>query len=308
MDLEFKTVSFAEKEMIDRYAFRYGERSCQHSFVSMIGHSEKYGDAVYEKDGWLYYCRENLETDQKRFYLCPLGDREDIAGFTRAIGNILEDAHKYGKRARFETVTKSAAAMLESCFPGRFDISPCRDFYEYIYSREKLVKLPGKKMAKRRYQVNACLRYYQGRLEVDAIKESDIPEIKLFQEEWLRERYEEIGNPELLEENGAIMRELDEFSRCGLMGIIIRLDDEVVGYAYGVCLTDDSFDILVEKGNRDILHIYRLLKRELPAHCDEKIQWINWEEDVGDPGLRQIKTDYYPDMLMEKFIVEELCE
>ena len=49
MDLEFKTVSFAEKEMIDRYAFRYGERSCQHSFVSMIGHSEKYGDAVYER-------------------------------------------------------------------------------------------------------------------------------------------------------------------------------------------------------------------------------------------------------------------
>ena len=112
----------------------------------MIGHSEKYGDAVYEKDGWLYYCRENLETDQIRFYLCPLGDREDRAGFTRAIGNILEDAHKYGKRARFETVTKSAADMLESCFPGRFDISPCRDFYEYIYSREKLVKLPGKKI------------------------------------------------------------------------------------------------------------------------------------------------------------------
>ena len=68
------------------------------------------------------------------------------------------------------------------------------------------------------------------------------------------------------EENGAIMRELDEFSRCGLMGIIIRLDDEVVGYAYGVCLTDDCFDILVEKGNRDILHIYRLFTCRRPAN------------------------------------------
>lgn len=294
--------------MIDRYSFQYGERSCQHSFVSMIGHSEKYGDAVCEKDGWLYYCRQNLETDKVRFYLCPLGDREDRDGFAGAIEAVLEDAQKNGKRARFETVTKGAAEMFQSCFPDRFDIESCRDFYEYIYSREKLVKLPGKKMARRRYQVNSCLRYYEGRLQIDPIREADIPEIRLFQEEWVRERYEENKNPELLEENGAIIRELDEFSRCGLMGIIIRLDDEIVGYAYGVCLSEDSFDILVEKGNRDILHIYRLLKRELPARCDEKIRWINWEEDVGDPGLRQIKTDYYPDMLMEKYIVEERSE
>ncbi len=308
MSLEFKAVSFAEKELADRYAFQYGERSCQHSFVSMFGHSEKYGDALCEKDGWLYYCRKNLETETTRFYLCPMGDREDRKGFTEAIENILADAREAGKKARFETVTKGAAELISSCFPDRFTIKPCRDFYEYIYSREKLVKLPGKKMARRRYQVNACLRYYEGRIQIDPILEEDVPEIKLFQEEWVRQRYEENGNPELLEENGAILRELGEFGRCGLKGIIVRLDGDIVGYAYGVCLTEDCFDILVEKGDRNILHIYRLLKRELPAHCDEKIQWINWEEDVGDAGLRQIKTDYYPDMLMEKYIVEERDE
>ena len=51
--LDFKPVTLKDKERIEKYSFKYGENSCQHSFVSMYAHSGKYGDSFAEKDGWL---------------------------------------------------------------------------------------------------------------------------------------------------------------------------------------------------------------------------------------------------------------
>ena len=33
--------------------------------------------------------------------------------------------------------------------------------------------------------------------------------------------------------------------------------------------------------------------------------YVNMEEDVGDPGLRSIKSAYKPDILLHKFVVTE---
>ena len=308
MNWDFKPVEISDKPLIDSYSIRYGENSCQHSFVSMYGHFGKYGDSFFEKDGWLYLCRTHLKRTGEKVYLCPLGNPNDKRGFAKALENVLADAASEGKRAVFETVTAKARERMEKAMPGRFKFTYSRDFSEYVYSRDKLVKLSGVAMAKKRYQYNSFQRKYEGRIRVEHINERLLPEILDFQSSWMFERMQEGDAPELMEENEAIQREIGEFTNLALSGIIIRIDGNIVGYAYGAALSDECFDVFVGKGDRKVDHIYRALNRKLPESCARRFRCFNWEEDLGDTGLRQMKMDYHPDVLMEKYIARENYE
>ena len=75
---------------------------------------------------------------------------------------------------------------------------------------------------------------------------------------------------------------------------------------YGVPLSDDYYDVIIEKGDRRISDIYRVLNRELVRMCCQNFSWINREEDVGVEGLRKAKLSYKPDRLIEKYLVTEV--
>ena len=103
--LDFRPITLEDKERIERYSFRYAQRSCQHTFVSMYAHFGKYGDSYAEKDGRLYICRTRLGTDRQKVYLFPMGDMPDVQGLRTAINELLADASREGKRAVLYTIT-----------------------------------------------------------------------------------------------------------------------------------------------------------------------------------------------------------
>ena len=138
--LAFHEITLDDKRMVDGYFRRYGEGSCQHSFVSMYCMERKYGDRICELDGYLYIVRSGRCSAQEQVCLFPMGAR---SGMGQAIERLRRHAHDKGAALRFETLTRSAAETLEHLFPGEFEIAPCRDYAEYLYTREKLAELPG---------------------------------------------------------------------------------------------------------------------------------------------------------------------
>lgn len=91
------------------------------------------------------------------------------------------------------------------------------------------------------------------------------------------------------------LRELD------LEGILLRIGGTVEGYAYGSVLPGGAFDVMVLKGNLDFRFVWRALLRELARYCVDKATYLNLEEDLGLPGLRENKLSYQPCALMEKY-------
>ena len=57
----------------------------------------------------------------------------------------------------------------------------------------------------------------------------------------------------------------------------------------------------VEKANPDIPELYALVNQQLAEHALADVDWINREQDLGEPGLRKAKQSYHPDHLVEKF-------
>lgn len=300
--MKFQKLELRYRELLEPYLYSYGEGSCQHSFASMYCMVDKYGDEFCEWNHCLYIHRSKRDTDAFRVYLAPMGQGD----LKKQIEPILHDAHQHGKKVRFESVTETFLKKIREVYPKEFSYQDCRGLYEYIYTNEKLAFLPGHSLASKRTDINRFWRVYGEKTEIQAIKEQHLPQLLDFQKQWLCQRADEENTPYLEHENIAIQRALENFSQLGLSGIVIRIEGQVRGYAFGSRISPSHYDVMIEKGDRDIKDIYRILNCELVKQCCSGIDFINREEDLDVEGLRKAKLLYYPDILMKKYIVSEV--
>ena len=304
--LRFEPVGLDKKEMMERYFSAWGEMSCQHSFVSSFCYAGKYADLVCERDGWLYVMRSRRGALGESVWLFPQGDVRDRAGVRRAISTVLDHAHATGTTVRFETLTRRAMELTMDLFPGTFTVTEDRDMAEYVYSSDKLAELPGRELASKRYDLRTFWRTYGDRAIVSPIDASHIELMREHQARWYEARADVSADAVgLRHERDAIERGLDHFFELGLSGIVVLIDGRSRGFAWGAPLSPECYDVIIEKGDRDVPDIYRVLVTDLIRVCCRSYAWINREEDVGRPGLRKAKLSYRPDRMIEKFTLRE---
>ncbi len=305
--LPFEPITLARKDELLPLYHAFSGLSCQHSFVSSYCMKGKYGDEVCVRDSILYTHRSLQSRDGERVYLFPLGDLSDKDRARQVVDCVLDDAHARGCRVCFETVTETAADILTLLFPGRFDIQEKRDYAEYLYSHDRLALLQGHDMASKRHDISTFEREYQDRYEVKVIRTPEqVEEIRAFQAWWIAARMNRAEDVQLEREDKAIQTGLNHFFELGLSGILVYIDRTLAGYAYGAKISDDCYDVMIEKGDRGATDIYKILNRDLVRLCCEGIAWINREEDLGVEGLRTAKLSYKPDRLLKKYLAREV--
>lgn len=300
--LSFVPVTLADRPTVDRYMRAYGEGSCQHSFTSLFTLREKYGSMICERDGFLFILREGLCRDAERVYLAPMGDGDLKGAYTA----ILKDAAAHRCKAVFNTLTESQTVFLRKAFPGRFCYTELRDYAEYVYMTETLIGMKGKKLADKRNKINKFLRSYGERLEVRRLGAGDSDEILRFEEKWFRDNSADHDRDALEQEMRTIRLQMEHFDLLGLSGIGVWMDGEMIAFAYGVPLNDTCFDGLIAKADcTAIPNLYKYLYWQISCICAAPYPYFDWEEDVGVKGLRGIKTEYGPAVLMRKYLVRE---
>ena len=299
--LLFREASLKEYETVQNYMSRYGEGSCQHSFVSMYSLFEKYGDRICEKDGFLYVLRSHLCDETYRVYLSPMGGGDLRIAFQ----TIFEDAHTYKKKVKFFTLTKDKSEYLQKEFPGQFQVFEDRDLAEYVYNRESMASYLGGDLSKKRWEVKCFWKQFGDRAKVSMIKESDFVDVLRYEQMWLEQNLKTHDEKALLKEARTIKKQIDNYKKLHLVGIVIRIDGVVRGYSYGTRLSKDYYDLLIEKADRDVKHIYKVIHQEFAKQCAVDCKYVNMEEDVGVPGLRAMKSAYHPDFMIRKYIATE---
>ena len=300
--LEFRPPALDMKGMIDSYTFKYGEGSCQHSFVSSFCLYGKYGDKFCERDGVLYVLRSKRCRYDERVYLFPMCDPSEMKG---ALRNVFDDAHSHDCRVKFETLTECAKNVVMELYPGKFSIESSRDYAEYVYSVDKLMNLPGGELARKRQYANKFKKDFGGRYRSEMITPEYFPGILDFQARWLEDKKRLAPDPYLDIEDEEIKIAFRHFDELGLSGIVLLIDGEIRGYFFGCPLSDECFTDIVNKADRNITGIYHVLVGEFLRKCCRGYSFINRQEDLGVPGLRKIKSEYRPDFMINKFILTE---
>ena len=299
----FKSVTLADKPLINRYLREFGSSSCQHSLYLLTGLSMKYGDEYAIIDDCLFIHRSKLDTKGMRVYLAPLGNIED--NFKKYIDILFEDAKSYNAKLEFFTATERFKVLLFENYPNVFESKESRDYDEYIYDTESLGVLSGRPLAPKRNRVRAFYSAYEGQIRIDNITNDNITDVLLFQKEWIKNRLEEEYDEMLERENEAIKFYLTNYDELEFRGIVVYIRGTVVGYAAGVSLNDECMDEVIEKGRKDIVGIYQLLCNEFALLCCKGYKYVNREEDLGIEGLRRAKTSYQPLFMLKKYIINE---
>jgi len=176
-----------------------------------------------------------------------------------------------------------------------FRVIEDRDNFDYLYDRNELAKLAGRKYHKKKNLVNAFINNYN--YEGRPLLMEFLPDAIRVLELWRDGR----DNPGDYKASKEALEKAEELQLCGG---IYYVEGEPAAYTLGEELAHgQSFVIHFEKALSKYKGIYQFVNQCFASILPEKYKFINREQDLGDPGLHQAKMSYQPVGFVKKYRV-----
>lgn len=179
-------------------------------------------------------------------------------------------------------------------------IEPVREHFDYVYLKEDLIRLEGNKYRSKRNHINKLSRFYDFKYE--ELIPTYIEEALKVQEKWCKQKKCE-DDISLNDEWDAVKEALFNFHSLELKGGVILIENKVVAFTLAEMLNKHTGVIHIEKADPDIPGLYSLINQKFCESGLKEALFINREQDLGIPGLREAKLSYYPHHFVEKFNV-----
>ena len=292
--LQFHEITLSDKPAVDRCAALANDRFCEHCFADIFIWQGNYNTDIAF---WEDFCfLRMLRAEGPAVYLAPFGGGDYLA----ALALVEKDAAQNGRACRLISVTPAQKELMEKEQPGRFVFSTSEDTYDYIYLSEKLRTLSGSKLQTKRNLANRFEAAWEGRWTYSDMTAADRDEVYAFHLQWGKDN-PQICRGDFEGETCAVVRALNHFEALGMKGGILRVDGAIAAFTLGTPYTADTFVVQIEKADHRLDGAYQIINREFVRHNCADFTYVNREEDLGIPGLRQAKRGYRPVMMGEKY-------
>lgn len=176
-------------------------------------------------------------------------------------------------------------------------------FMDYLYRTPDMAALAGHKYSKKR---NLIAQFGKQTAAVKKVKVEPLTKrssaacLELL-DRWSRDPEAGARLDMLNCERKAIVNGLEHFDLLELKGVLVRIDDEICGFAFGSRLSDGVFVLNFEKALDDVKGLYQFLDNELAKRLPHGYSFINKESDLGKPGLAKAKESYYPAFTIKSY-------
>ncbi len=257
------------------------------------------------KPRWCLHDRQLLVVfrpgEPEGFALPPIGP-PSRAAVTRMLLRWLTDSGAL--RPRVERADRRLVAEIEAeCDEGLPPVlvTTDRDQFDYVYRTDALARLGGRSYAAKRRHVE---RFQRGHPVVyEPLEPEHVNSCLSVLDAWCCRRGCD-EDPDLEADRRATHEAVVHHEDLGLTGGVIVRDHEVQAFSLGEMLNDQTAVVHVEKANPAIPGAFTVINREFARHAWPTVPYLNREQDLGQPGLREAKLSYRPLRLVEKFTVE----
>lgn len=286
--MDFNSFNAEDAEKINPFLQLRGEFSCEATFLNLLIWQSLYDNRYCTKNGILFL---RSSFSGRFLYSIPFGDIEQ--GF--------EELRRETGQEYPAIWAQDGARFDRFCeLYGRYyNITESRDDFDYIYLKQNLAELTGKKFHQKRNHISAFSKQFEWRYE--PLCADNVCDIKLCSNRWFNENSGH-ADQTLDTERRGIDLILDNFEKLGVMGGAIRVRDEIAAFTLASAVNDTVCDIHVEKALPEFSGAYSVINREFARALPQNFRYLNREDDMGLDGLRRAKLSYHPDIMVKKYI------
>ena len=172
-----------------------------------------------------------------------------------------------------------------------------RDSFDYVYRRSDLAELPGNRYHKKKNRI----AYFTNRHEftTDEYQDRHRDGCLALLDDWTRV-HDHMENGSLAHEIQATTESLVMSRQLGLEGVVVLVAGEVKAFALGERLNATTSVCHFQKADLFLDGVYQLVDREFNRRLYTDCEFVNREQDLGEPNLRKSKLSYHPVELVRK--------
>jgi len=192
-------------------------------------------------------------------------------------------------------MSRVSEKTVKKYFEGKkgFKIDLDRDNSDYLYNRDDLATLKGKRYDGKRNRIKKFLKNNE---PVYSVLEKDhIAGCMDLLKRWKETRKGGVCFDEPIREA------IENYEALGLSGAVVMTGGTVKAFTIGEKLNSDTAIIYIEVTDPGLEGIAQYINQRF---CSEKwtdVKFINREQDIGDAGLRKAKTSYHPVAMINKY-------
>ncbi len=276
---------------LKKYFEKHRYPLCEYSLASVIVWSRCLYEVSWKLDGDLLLIAEtDIEPPAARRLLMPVP-----RPFRDILPAELADIARRNRHTRYyyapQDYFEKNKAGLEEFFTA-VEQPGCRD---YLYNTRDLAQLAGHKYSKKRNLIAQFNKQTAAarKVEVETLTPANNAACLSLLDRWAHDP--QAGAQDMLNcERKAIVNGLKHFDLLELNGVLVKIDGEAAGFAFGSRLSDGVFVLNFEKALDNIKGLYQFLDRELARRLPHHYSFINKESDLCKPGLAKTKESYYP--------------
>ena len=284
--LAFHTLTLSDREAMQAVTLHAGRRNCNYTFANLLG-----WQFWYKTEGCMLpgaVVLRYIYEGERAYTVCTADTLTE-----ELINALLADSG--GKLIVYALEDTQVSAF--SSF--KYEVESLPDLYDYIYRRTDLALLQGGHLQAKRNHINR-FRADNPDFEYRPLTPGLFDECRRLTGIWQGEK----GASETMDVERQIMENIfSNWESLGMIGGSIFVNGRMVAFSYGAAVTDDTFDICVEKADRNIEGAFAIINQQFASHLPEQYIYVNREDDMGLPGLRKAKLSYHPEILLSFNVV-----
>ena len=294
--LEFKPITIEAIDRLLPFAEACLTRSCDYTPGNLVMWARfmDYRYAIAEETLFIQ-CKSQLDMNS-RAYLAPIG-KLPVEESLRMLENHCDSA---GERLHLTAVPEGLYPRLQQLLP-RHTGMHLDNWSDYIYSADSLATLKGKALNKKRNRYNKFIAENPG-YSYSRCTPDDTKEIISFLVANRDCQHNREDNMRCYEQWQCVatVRNLTLYRQ---HAGVLRVDGRIAAFTLGEIFGDTIY-VHIEKADHNITGASEAINRMFISDMlDEhpEIIYANREEDLGDPGLRQVKRAYNPTMMLHRY-------
>lgn len=289
--LAFHPLTISDCESVQSVTLNAGQRNCNYTFANLLGYQFIFQTEVCVISDVVVVLRFMFKGNLE-YMVCTVGELP-----FELIEALIKDNHgKLTIRGLEDSQVKSLEFFNTHYL---ISIERCPNQYDYIYRRVDLATLRGGHFKAKRNHINHFRAEYPA-FEYRPLSPELFEECRHLTSVWQEGKN---VNETIAAECFAMEKVFSHWDALGMYGGSIFVEGRMAAFSYGAAVTNDTFDVCVEKADYCMEGAFAVINQQFAEHLPEQYIYINREEDLGIRGLRKAKLSYHPEKLLSYNVV-----